>query len=88
MIIELICSPLWLISYTLIGLLPSSWFSTGDTPSELFNMLYTAFQFFPSDVWALALGSITFWVTVHFSIALINVVLNLIPFFKVKVSGE
>ena len=82
MIVELILSPLWLLISVLIGFLPSSWFSTGDTPTQLFTMLYTAFQFFPSDVWATALGCIIFWAGVHFVWALINFILRLIPFLN------
>lgn len=79
MIISLICTPLFLIVSAIISVIPSEWLMIGDAPTTLFTMLYTAFQFFPTDVWILVLGSITFWITVHFIYGVINFVLRLIP---------
>lgn len=79
MIISLICTPLFFIVSSIISIIPSDWFFIGDTPTGLFEMLYTAFQFFPADVWVLTLGSILFWISVHFIYGIVNFILRLIP---------
>ena len=79
MIIELICSPLWAIINIIIDVIPTNWLSIGDTPSELFSLLYTAFQFFPSDVWVIALGCFVFWGIINFTTGLLLFILKCLP---------
>lgn len=78
MIISLLCAPLFLVVSGIISLLPNSIFES-QSITGLVGMFSTAFQFFPSDVWILSLGSITFWITVHAIYGLINFILRLIP---------
>lgn len=78
MIISLLCAPLFLIVSSIISLLPNSIFQN-QSVTGLVGMFSTAFQFFPSDVWILSLGSITFWITLHAIYGLINFILRLIP---------
>jgi hypothetical protein len=62
--------------------LPNSAFE-GQAVTGLIGMFSTAFQFFPADVWILALGSITFWITVHAVYGLVNFILRLIPIINI-----
>lgn len=82
MIISLLCTPLFLLLTGAIALLPNSAFE-GQAVTGLIGMFSTAFQFFPADVWILAFGSITFWVTVHILFGVIKmiayVILEIIP---------
>ena len=36
-------------------------------------------SFFPTDVWAMAIGNIVFWTTVHLIIGLIKFILGFVP---------
>lgn len=77
MIIELLCLPLRLLINGIISLLPV--FDTlTDTAIGVFDMLYTALQFFPTDVWILSLGSIVFWLTTRVIMAIAFFVLDII----------
>lgn len=77
MIIQLLCTPLQFLVNGLIRLLPV--FDTvNSTVSGLFDMLSVALQFFPADVWILALGSIVFWLTVRTALAIAFFVLDII----------
>ena len=82
MIISLLCTPLFLLLTSAIALLPNSAFES-QTVTGLIGMFSTAFQFFPSDVWILAFGSITFWITTHILFGIIKmiayVILEIIP---------
>lgn len=82
MIIQTICVPFFLLITSIIALLPNSAFES-QTVTGFVGMFSTAFQFFPSDVWILALSSITFWITVHTMFGLIRFVLSLIPFVNI-----
>lgn len=75
MIIKALVSVIFLVLRGAIGLLPT--FSNYDeAPKALFTMLSTAFQFFPSDVFVIALGSIIFWITVNIVFGGIKFVVN------------
>jgi len=77
MIIELLCLPLRLLINGIISLLPV--FDTlTDTAIGIFDMLSTALQFFPTDVWILSLGSIVFWLTTRIIMAIAFFVLDII----------
>lgn len=81
MIIKLICSPFFLIVDGIIALLPVLTYiptSIADT----ITLLLKAMQFFPPDVWIMAIGNIVFWITVHFIVALIKFILGWIPFLS------
>lgn len=82
MIISLLCTPLFVLLTSAIALLPNSAFE-GQAVTGLIGMFATAFQFFPADVWILAFGSITFWITVHIIFGLIKmiafIILEIIP---------
>jgi len=82
MIIVGLCTPLFLLLTSIIALLPNSAFE-GQAVTGLVGMFATAFQFFPADVWILALGSITFWITVHTVLGLIRFVLSFIPILNI-----
>ena len=81
MILVGLCTPLFWIVTSLIAILPNSAFE-GQAVTGLIGMFSTAFQFFPADVWILALGSITFWVTVHIVFGFVSFVLKFIPFMN------
>lgn len=79
MIIMGMCAPLFYLFTSIIALLPNSVFENQSVVG-LVGMFSTAFQFFPADVWILALGSITFWITVHLAIGVFKFALSLLPF--------
>lgn len=81
MIIELICTPFFLLVDGIIALLPVLTYiptSIVDTVS----LLLKAMQFFPIDVWVMAIGNIVFWLTIHFIVSLIKFVVGWIPFIS------
>lgn len=82
MILSLLCTPLFLLLTGAIALLPNSTYQS-QTITGFVGMFSTAFQFFPADVWILALGSITFWITIHILFGLIKmiafIILEIIP---------
>ncbi len=81
MIIELICAPFFLLVDGIIALLPVLTYiptSIVDTVS----LLLKAMQFFPNDVWVMAISNIVFWLTVHFIVSLIKFVVGWIPFIS------
>lgn len=78
MLISLICAPLFLMVSGLIAILPS-FDTTSSGVTGMVGMLSTAFQFFPSDVWILTLGSITFWFTINLIWGIVRFILRLIP---------
>ena len=78
MIVELICMPFFLLVDGLISLLPALTYiptSVADTIS----LLLKAMQFFPTDVWIMAIGNIVFWTSVHLIVGLIKFILGFIP---------
>lgn len=77
MIISLLCTPLFYILTSVIALLPNSAFENQSVVG-LVGMFSTAFQFFPADVWILALGSITFWLTVHITFGFTKMIIDTI----------
>lgn len=78
MIIELICKPFFLIIDGIIFLIPINTFNyTGLV--DAINLLLKAMQFFPYDVWFVAIGNIVFWITVHLIVGLIKFIINFIP---------
>lgn len=82
MIISMICAPFFLLITSIIALLPNSAFES-QTVTGFVGMFSTAFQFFPADVWILALSSITFWISVNVIFGLIRFILSLIPFIGI-----
>ena len=83
MIIKLLCSPLFVLASTIISILPFS--NAQSNITSVFGMLSIAFQFFPTDVWVLAFGSIIFWLTVHVVVAVFHFVTGVIPFLNIRV---
>ncbi len=82
MIVKLIISPFLSIIKGIITALP--YITVGsDSTTELFNMLVTGLNFFPPETWLMVLGSITFWMTIHFLIGLLRFVFSLIPIINV-----
>ena len=75
MIVKVLVGTLFLVLKGAIGLLPT-FSSYGEAPQGLMTMLSIAFQFFPADVFAIALGSIIFWITVNVVFGGIKFVLN------------
>lgn len=82
MIIELICFPLLALAKLLIGFIPAIEYIPNSI-SETISLLTKAMQFFPQDVWILAIGNIVFWMTVHLVWAVISFILRLIPFLNI-----
>ena len=78
MIIELICSPFFLIAQGIISLIPVSE-SLAPSLVDTISLLIKAMSFFPADVWAFAIGNILFWVAIHLLIGLIKFILGFIP---------
>lgn len=81
MIIKLICEPFFLLIDGVIALMPVLTYiptSIVDTVS----LLLKAMQFFPVDVWIMAIGNIIFWVLLHFTISLIKFIVSWIPFIN------
>lgn len=78
MILEAICMPfIWIIN-GIISLLPVLNYiptSIVDTVS----LLMKAMQFFPSDVWIMVIGNVTFWVAGHLIVGLVKFILGFIP---------
>ena len=78
MIIELICTPFFLIAQGIIGLIPV----LDELPTTIVDtvsLLTKAMSFFPVDVWAMAIGNIVFWVALHLLIGLIKFIVGWIP---------
>lgn len=82
MIIELICLPLLALAKLLIGFIPAITYIPNSI-SETISLLTKAMQFFPQDVWILAIGNIVFWMTVHLIWSVISFILRLIPFLNI-----
>ena len=77
MILKLLCAPLVLLINAIIGLLPV--FETiNSTVAGLIEMFSIALQFFPADVWILALGSIVFWLSIRVTFAIVFFILDII----------
>lgn len=87
MILQTICLPFFYLITSIISLLPNSVFEN-QAVTGFVGMFSTAFQFFPADVWILAFGSITFWISVHTVFGLIRFILSLIPFIRYRLIGE
>lgn len=83
MIIKLLCSPLFVLASSIVSILPMS--NAQSQITSVFGMLSIAFQFFPVDVWVLALGSIIFWITVHVVVAVFHFITGVIPFLNIRV---
>ena len=81
MILELICLPLLALSKFIIGLIPAIEYIPNSI-ADTISLLVKAMQFFPSDVWILAIGNIVFWITVQLIYSVIRFVLGLIPFLN------
>lgn len=78
MIVELICAPFFLLAQGIISLIPV----LNELPTTIvdtLSLLIKAMSFFPSDVWAMAIGNIVFWTTVHLVIGLIKFILGFVP---------
>ena len=78
MIIELICTPFFLIAQGIISLIPV----LNELPTTIVDtvsLLSKAMSFFPTDVWVMAIGNIIFWTTVHLIIGLIKFILGFVP---------
>lgn len=82
MIIELICLPLLALAKLIIGLIPAIEYIPNSV-SDTISLLVKAMQFFPEDVWVLAIGNIVFWITVQLIWSVIKFVLGLIPFLNI-----
>ena len=79
MIIELICSPFFILVDSIIFLIPILTYIPTSIVDTI-SLLLKAIQFFPYDVWFIVISNIVFWITVHFIFALIKFVLGFIPF--------
>lgn len=78
MIIELICTPFFLIAQGIISLIPVL-DKLPTTIVDTVSLLIKAMSFFPADVWAMAIGNIVFWTAVHLIIGLIKFIVGWIP---------
>lgn len=78
MIIELLCTPVFLLIKGLIQLIPVA-FQIPNWLADLISLLIKGMQFFPPDVWAIAIGNIIFWLLLQFIWAIIEWVYKKIP---------
>lgn len=78
MIIELMCTPLFLLLNGIIQLFPQA-FQIPNWLADVISLLIKAMQFFPGDVWAIAIGNIVFWILAQFTWAIIEWVYKKIP---------
>lgn len=78
MIIELICSPLFLLVSGILSIIPILTYIPNSI-ADTITLLLKAMQFFPFDVWFICISSFVFWITVHLIYGLINFILRLIP---------
>lgn len=78
MIIELLCSPFFLLANGIIALIPVITYIPTSIVDTI-TLLLKAMQFFPIDVWVMCIGNIIFWITVHLVIGLIKFILGFIP---------
>lgn len=78
MIIELLCTPMFLLVKGIIALLPQA-FQLPNYITDVFALLLKASQFFPMDIFILCIGNITFWLVIHFTWAIIEWVYKKIP---------
>lgn len=76
MIIELICTPFILIAKGLISLIPILSLGVNSIVAVL-NMIMTALNFFPIELWVMCIGSIVFWITVNLIFGLVKFVVSL-----------
>ncbi len=79
MVLKLICAPLLLIVHAILDIIPILTYIPNSIVSTT-DLLLKAMQFFPSDVWIMVIGNITFWLTVHLLWGLIKFILSLVPF--------
>lgn len=79
MIIQLICTPLLLFVNGFINMLPILTYIPNSIVSTT-DLILKAMQFFPSDVWIMVIGNITFWITLHLVWGVIKFILALVPF--------
>lgn len=78
MILELLLNPLFNLIKGLISLLPQ-FFQLPNWIADTISLIIKAMQVFPSDVWAIVIGNILFWIVVHFTWAIIEWVYKKIP---------
>jgi len=78
MILELICTPLFLLLRGLILLLPAA-FTLPDWSVSFISLIQKALFFFPADVWFIVIGNIVFWLVAQFTWAIIEWVYKKIP---------
>lgn len=83
MIIQLICSPLILMSKGIINILPFLSLPINSIVAVI-NLLMVGLNFFPIEVWVMVIGSIVFWYTINFIVGLISFVVKL---FTLGLSG-
>lgn len=79
MLIELICTPLLLLVKGIIVIFPVLTFIPNSIVSTT-DLIIKAMQFFPTDVWIMVIGNITFWITLQLVWGVIKFILALIPF--------
>lgn len=78
MLVELLLSPIFFLVKAILGLFPE----IDVLPSFLtdtINLLKGPLSIFPSDLWKLIFINLAFWVTVHFTWAIVEWVYKKIP---------
>ena len=83
MIVELICTPLFIMLRGLIFLLPTA-FTIPDWTISFIALIQRALFFFPADVWYIVVGNIVFWLIAQMTWAIIEWVYKKIPRNKLK----
>lgn len=84
MIIELLCTPIFLLINGVIAVIPAM-FQMPNWLADLLSMLLKAMQFFPIDVWVICIGNISFWLSLHFIWAILEWLYKKIPRCKLGV---
>lgn len=78
MIVELICSPIFLIIRGLILLFPTA-FTIPDWGMAFLDLLLKALYVFPADVWIVFISNVLFWYGALFAWAIIEWTYKKIP---------
>ena len=78
MIVELLCTPIFLLIQFIISLLPVA-YEVPDFLSATLDLLSKALYFFPADVFFIVIGNITTWHFIHLGWVSIEWVYKKIP---------
>lgn len=79
MIIELLCTPLFVLIKLIVNLLPTTDFALPNYISQTLDMLAVPLNLFPLDLWVLIISNVSFWYVAQMSWAGIEWVYKKLP---------